>query len=177
MLRRERWEACEASLKSGAYDNELSRFRYDVVIAISGKRRVASPVKSITWDQDGRWRDIVEQTLSRDPGKSVAICGIPDARVAQAIKAAALMEEYADRNQPVDRVTRRMFRRPPDDPDSIMRFAKRLGARLYSDGFSSDGIYRAVLNPQWCIAEPSRDKPFPSTGTMRTFPSSLEQAD
>src|SRR5205823_3618167 len=47
-----RWEKIGrvgVSLKQGAYDNELSRFRYDVTIGIGDKEAVAEPERWIDW--------------------------------------------------------------------------------------------------------------------------------
>lgn len=51
----------ETSLKPGAYDNELSRFRYDVLISVGDKVEVAPPERWVQWDKEGRWPQEVER--------------------------------------------------------------------------------------------------------------------
>src|SRR5262249_25463849 len=53
----------EVSLKSGTYDNELSRFRYDVVLTLGPHQRVAEPDEWISWDAGGEWRAAVDAAL------------------------------------------------------------------------------------------------------------------
>ena len=48
----------EVAPKPGAYDNELSRFRYDVWLAIGERRIVAPPSLWLDWDVGGRWRPV-----------------------------------------------------------------------------------------------------------------------
>src|SRR5262249_38758043 len=45
----------EMTPKTGDYDNELSRFRYDVVMTVGTKAEVAEPDDWLAWDPEGRW--------------------------------------------------------------------------------------------------------------------------
>ena len=48
--------ACDARSRPGAYDNELSRFRYDVTLTVGPKMRDAAPIAWVPWDAAGTWR-------------------------------------------------------------------------------------------------------------------------
>src|SRR5262249_57162855 len=66
-----RWEKVgrvERWLKSGAYDNELSRFRYDVVMEMGEKQEALEPERRVNWDEEGNWREEVEEALGQEPG-------------------------------------------------------------------------------------------------------------
>ena len=65
----------KTSLKVGVYDNELSRFRYDVTLSLGRKEAVAEPEQWLAWDEAGQWQINLEESLGRQPGKS----GIPQA--------------------------------------------------------------------------------------------------
>src|SRR5262249_56609722 len=58
-----RWERVgrvERWLKAGAYDNELSRFRYDVVMEMGEKQEALEPERWVEWDAEGNSREAVE---------------------------------------------------------------------------------------------------------------------
>ena len=55
-----RWEKvgrAEAALKAGHYDNELSRFRYDVTLRLGPKDVLVPPDRWLAWDDAGAWRE------------------------------------------------------------------------------------------------------------------------
>jgi pristinamycin I synthase-3/4 len=54
----------ETSLKAGSYDNELSRFRYDVTMGLGEKEAVVAPERWLSWDEAGAWRQRLEETLA-----------------------------------------------------------------------------------------------------------------
>src|SRR5262249_4046904 len=62
-----RWERLgrvERWLKSGDYDNELSRFRYDVVMEVGEKQEALEPERGVNWDEEGSWREEGEGALA-----------------------------------------------------------------------------------------------------------------
>jgi len=73
-------------LKPGAYDNELSRFRYDVLLELGNKEALVEPPSWVSWDEAGEWRAALAQALTRAPDQSVGIRGLRDGRVAQATR-------------------------------------------------------------------------------------------
>src|SRR5262249_55784091 len=89
-----RWEKVgrvERWLKSGDYDNELSRFRYDVVMEMGEKQEALEPERWVEWDEAGGWREKVEKALGQEPGMAVGVRGIRDGRVASAVEAARIL--------------------------------------------------------------------------------------
>src|SRR5262249_15635835 len=73
-----RWEKVgrvEKWLKAGAYDNELSRFRYDVVMEVGERQEALEPERWVEWDEEGSWREKVEEALGQEPGLAVGVRG------------------------------------------------------------------------------------------------------
>ena len=69
-------------LKRGHADNELSRFRYDVVLQIRGEARPALAPQLLDWHRDKLSLEELAKHIGNDPGKGWLIHGIPDARLA-----------------------------------------------------------------------------------------------
>jgi thioesterase domain-containing protein/SAM-dependent methyltransferase len=134
--------------KAGAYDNELSRFRYDVILQMGAKRKVGPPQCWLSWDENGGWKKEVEQVLHR-PGSCVGLRGIRDGRVAPTVETARLLRSSAGviRNAGQLRTSNAGF--GGGDPNAVMQLAQRLGVPLHWQYGEFDGVYDAVFNPQW----------------------------
>ncbi|HZU33902.1 MAG TPA: amino acid adenylation domain-containing protein, partial [Candidatus Angelobacter sp.] len=81
-----------ASPKAGAYDNELSRFRYDVALKIGNKESISEPNQWLVWDHEGIWRGQLKSILQQNSAASVGVREIPDSRVAPSVAALQLLE-------------------------------------------------------------------------------------
>ncbi|MBZ5494659.1 MAG: amino acid adenylation domain-containing protein, partial [Acidobacteriia bacterium] len=136
------------SLKAGCYDNELSRFRYDVVIRAGDKEEIIDPGQQISWTQDGSWKTELEKRLHETPPNSIGVRGIPDARAAKAVRAVELLA-----NSPAEmragELQIAVQHATGEDPDAVMALARKLGVEIRWQRFGSDGIYDAVFNPRW----------------------------
>jgi amino acid adenylation domain-containing protein/non-ribosomal peptide synthase protein (TIGR01720 family) len=121
----------EVSPKGGSYDNELSRFRYDVTLTLGEPETLAPPERWLDWDEHDAWRTALEKELAARPGEAIGVRGIRDARLAGT----------------------------GEDPDAVMRLAQRLGTGLTWQRFGDDAIRDAIFNPRWTAAapEPHRD--------------------
>jgi pristinamycin I synthase 3 and 4 len=78
----------EVRLKGGGYDNELSRFRYDVSLGLGPKEALASPSRWLAWEAGGAWCRELEAALAAQPGAAVGVRGLRDARVAGGVETA-----------------------------------------------------------------------------------------
>ncbi|HEX4606131.1 MAG TPA: amino acid adenylation domain-containing protein [Candidatus Angelobacter sp.] len=138
-----------ADLKSGAYDNEVSRFRYDVTLAVSNKKEVPEePQHWVTCDANGAWRLELQQVLQGDPRTSVGMRGIRDRRVAPAVAAVELLGGQRLPSQ-VEELQSACAAMGGEDPNAIILLAKDLDVSLFWQGFGSDGDYQAIFNPLW----------------------------
>ena len=61
----------QKSLKRGAYDNELSRFRYDVVIEVGEHVELVPPEMWVECDRGGAWQRHLEDLLRSQPPTTV----------------------------------------------------------------------------------------------------------
>ena len=77
------------ALKAGDYDNELSRYRYDVTLSIGQKYQVAQPSEWLEWDKQGEWQQELRKRFARDGKSSIGVRAIPDARVARLSRSVA----------------------------------------------------------------------------------------
>ena len=60
----------EVALKRGDYDNELSRFRYDVTLGIGPKEQVAEPERWVEWDEAGAWQRAIAAYPTEATGRT-----------------------------------------------------------------------------------------------------------
>ncbi len=157
-----RWEKTgrsEVSLKAGAYDNELSRFRYDVIIALGTKEAIREPARWVKRDEAGTWREDLAGVLAAAPGESVGVRGICDGRVAGAVAASTLLASGGSELRNVAQLRAACAQVSGEDPDGVMDLARSVGVGLFWRGFGSNGVYEAIFNPQWQPAERLEDKP------------------
>ncbi|MEV6354755.1 amino acid adenylation domain-containing protein [Streptomyces hydrogenans] len=106
--------ACDVRLKRGTHHNELTRYRYDVVLrragAVTPPRRPGAVV-DLRWGADVRTADGLADAL-RDHarrGASVRVTGVPNGRLAEDLRAAGGTPD------------------PGADPEELARLGERLG--------------------------------------------------
>src|SRR5262249_4602446 len=135
--------------KAGSYDNELSRFRYDVTISLGAKEEVASPSRWVMWDEAGQWETELERELAVSCGQAVGLGGVRDGRVAQAVAAVRLLESAEVARMSSGQVRSACAGAGGSDPDAVMELARRLGVEIDWQEASANGVYDVVFNPQW----------------------------
>src|SRR6185312_6646904 len=159
----------KSGLKKGDYDNELSRFRYNVVLEIGEKEEIATPDHWVDWDEDGAWRAELEKMLALHPESGVGVRGIRDARTASAVEAVRLIEsEAADVSNAAQ--LKELCKVSGQDPNALMQWAERLGVEYCWRGFGKDGIYEAIFNPRWQWREIEPEIPLQSYRRLGNSP-------
>ncbi len=157
----DRWQRVgrvTAELKAGDYDNELSRFRYDVTLHIGNKESVEDAGRWLAWDQDGRWQRELRNMLSATPSSSVGVRGIRDGRVAPAVAALVLLDSQ-DANGTAAELVAASAPTRGEDPNLPMRLASEMGVEMQWRAFSSTGTYDAIFNPRWREKKAEKDLP------------------
>src|SRR5262249_16781351 len=139
----------ETELKAGPYDNELSRFRYDVTLRIDAKEEGAAPPKWVVWDEAGRWEAELGREVACEGEESVGLRGVQDGRVAQAVAAVRLLESAEGSGMNAGQVRAACGNSRGADPDAVMRVGKRLGVPIHWQGFTGGGGEGGVLLPPW----------------------------
>ena len=134
----------ELWLKEGSYDNELSRFRYDVTIHVDQKETLAPPNHHVVWDAEGSWRHTLLEILETQPGSSVAVTRIRDRRIAHAVTA---VERLHQANSGLESTADlwAASQQEGEDTDSVVALAQKAGAGFQWRGFGPDGLYQANL--------------------------------
>src|SRR5262249_23144736 len=135
--------------KAGSYDNELSRFRYDVTIHLGAKEEVAPPPRWVMWDPAGQWEMELEQELARGDGQAIGLDGVRDVRVARAVAAVNLLQNAEATLLNAGQVRAACAEAGGADPDALIRLAGKLGVEIHWRGFSANGVYEVVFRPQW----------------------------
>ena len=157
----DRWQRVgrvAAGPKIGDYDNELSRFRYDVTLNIGNKESVKDPDRWLAWDHEGRWQQELRNILSIAPSSSVGVRGIWDGRVAAAIAALQLIENQ-DANCTAGEVIAASAATRGDDPNLLLRLASEVGVEVQWRAFSSSATCEAIFNPRWREKKAEKDLP------------------
>ena len=139
----------KSGLKKGDYDNELSRFRYNVVLEIGEKEEIAAQDRWLDWDEDGAWRVELEKTLALRPESGVGVRGIRDARTAWAVEAVCLIEGETSDVSNTAQLKELCAKVSGEDPNAVVQWAEHLGVEYCWRGFGKDGIYEAIFNPRW----------------------------
>ncbi len=136
----------EVQLKRGRHANELTRFRYDVVLHVGGAAAGDAP-------HPQGWESLaaLERLLAARPA-ALALAGCPNSRL---VREAAALELLAGDGREMETVEelrgeidRRVQARPAVDPEDLWSLADRLGydADLtWSAGGGVDGRFDAVL--------------------------------
>jgi pristinamycin I synthase 3 and 4 len=142
--------AAATTLKRGVARNELTMFRYDVVLDVgSSKRAVVEPVAWVTWDAEGRWQGEVDAAWRMQPLGSVGLRAIKDARVAGCVEAVKLLS--MDDSHPY---TARWIRESiscvaGQDIDRLIEWSRDRGVEMLCRRFHPDGSYEALFNVTW----------------------------
>jgi amino acid adenylation domain-containing protein len=140
-------------LKRGGHVNELTRFRYDVVLHVGGAEPVISgvPEETLNWE-DGLTLAGLERRLAESAPDLLAVSGIPNSRLAAEAAALDLLTGAGLEMETVDELRAEIERRVREsaaiDPEDLWVLADRLGydADLtWSPAGGVDGRFDAVL--------------------------------
>jgi amino acid adenylation domain-containing protein len=85
----------QIQLKRGRHHNELTRFRYDVILHIGGEACAPPEIKLLDWQRDEMTFSRVEQMLRESEPDALAVTNIPNARLAAEMKAIELLGDKA----------------------------------------------------------------------------------
>ncbi|MBS0366469.1 MAG: amino acid adenylation domain-containing protein [Proteobacteria bacterium] len=149
----------ELSPKLAAYDNELSRFRYDVVLGVGARQAVAAPHRWLSWDREGGWRVALRAELAAGVRAGIGLRGIADARNVAALAAARVLNDRTDRLLHASDVSSFAHTCAGEEPGGLVAFARELGVEIHWQGFGPEG-YEAIFGAEWQQpAEPAADLP------------------
>ena len=82
----------QVQLKRGTYQNELTQFRYEVVLHVGARIKPLPDLVSVDWQDDGLTLDRFKGFLANSTPESIYLVRIPNARVLPAVRAVELLE-------------------------------------------------------------------------------------
>ena len=137
-------------LKGAGYDNELSRFRYDLVLRVGGrKEKAVQPATWVGWDGAGGWRTTVKAALEAAPAEPVGLRGVLDSRLASIGQSTFMLRQGRWGAATVGDLKRVSGDRMGEHPEAVARFAARLGVDVNWQRLDGQGLYDVILNPRW----------------------------
>ncbi|MCP4261672.1 MAG: amino acid adenylation domain-containing protein [Planctomycetes bacterium] len=76
----------------GSYHNELTRFRYDVILHVSAKSNFPEKIDWLDWEKEGLTKEDLPERLRVEEPELLGICNVPDARIEEMIKAVEILK-------------------------------------------------------------------------------------
>lgn len=139
----------EIRLKGGHSDNELTRFRYDVVLHAGDKRNASDELKWLDWAVAKEGIEDILRMLKEEKPERVAISGIRNARVEKDLEALARVSN-ANAGGTAGQLKKELERTAPSgvDPENLCAAGEGAGYRVELSwaGCQADGSFDAVLS-------------------------------
>jgi amino acid adenylation domain-containing protein len=154
--------------KIAPYDNEISRFRYDVLMPIGVRQTAIEPAQWVSWDVRGNWWHEVDRRLREQPGLTLGVRDIPDRRVAASVRAVRALDDGIDDRQRVGELRADCATASGEELGRLVRLAEAHRATWSWRGFGADGLYGFVINPHWReVSAAAPASPSPSRAEYR----------
>lgn len=121
----------ELSLKRSRFSNEMTDFRYDVIV-----RKGDSPARNerprrLDWAADVGSLHVLHDVLGTTSEERLVVCDVPNARVARDVTTAALVERWPENAPGSDLLNALAFENPRAiDPHEVWEVAARSGVRV-----------------------------------------------
>jgi ubiquinone/menaquinone biosynthesis C-methylase UbiE len=139
----------EIRLKRGRSDNEMTRFRYDVILHAASKQNVHTEVEWRDWTEDGGGIEDIRRSLKNEKPGSVAITGIRNARVEKDVEAVKRVSDAGARGT-AGELKRELEAAEPSGmaPEGLCSAGEDAGYRVELSwaGCQADGSFDAVLS-------------------------------
>ena len=138
----------EVHLKRGLHNNELTRFRYDVILRIGGQPQVETKVDWLDWKKRRLDLKLIRQRLAEANPEILAISRVPNARVAKDVQAVKMIDEHEGAGT-VEELRRTLREMPNDavDPEEMWAIGQDLSYEIdmtWSPD-TEDGSFDVVL--------------------------------
>jgi non-ribosomal peptide synthase protein (TIGR01720 family) len=143
----------QIQLKRGRHLNELTQFRYDVVLQLDGPApQTREPGRTLAWGAGGATLDTLRDLLSDAGPGEVRVTGVPNARLLGAAKALDLLNR-PDAPGQVSEIRAALQTPGPDpavDPETMWELGERYGRHTVVSwsGGEADGRFEVVFQPR-----------------------------
>jgi amino acid adenylation domain-containing protein len=140
----------EVQLKRGRHSNELTRFRYDVVLQVRGPAEREPALEEVTWREVGSVAALAATLDERRPA-ALVVRGVPNARLQQALAAVAWLRALAGAPTVGEwREQQTQSTEPGVEPEAIWGLEEVTGyeAHVGWSGADGEGRFDALLRPR-----------------------------
>lgn len=136
----------EIQLKPGAYQNELTQFRYDVVIHVSKEVNAVDISQWLDYEEDSLNISAIAQLLGDNAPEAIAIKNIPNSRLIQEV---ALNNELNNSEKEITigelRNSLQLQSLLGIDPNYLWSLSDRLPYEVYLTWSTNNGCYDAIF--------------------------------
>lgn len=154
----------EVQLKRGLYLNEMTRFRYDVLLHVGPEIEPEVEISWLDWEKEGLSLDAVRHMLERKP-EIIGITGIPNARLQEDLEVVAWLKSH-DGPETVDElgVVLSNWPRVGVDPENLWALGQKMSyaAEISWSGSGIIGSYDVVFTQQLNRRAEQRKKVIPA---------------
>ena len=138
--------AAEVQLKRGRAANELTRFRYDVVLRIGGESVLLPEPEWMDWPEGKNFQEF--ERILRGRTRAVGVRGVPNARLVEVAEANRLLAEGPPATAAELRAeARRRAVGRGVDPEDVWRLANRLSLAVRIGWSADPTAFDAVFTP------------------------------
>jgi amino acid adenylation domain-containing protein len=135
--------------KRGRNLNELTQFRYDVLLHVGPRPRGIEPLRWSDWQRENLTVETLRQWLKRDRPTHLAIEGVPNRRLAREFELLRILDEAATQSGSVGDLRGKLEQQKLEgiEPEDLYDLAKELGyqAKVSWARQQKDGIYDVVF--------------------------------
>lgn len=150
--------AVEIQLKRGCYHNELTRFRYDVILHVGSSDEETLDGGAVScwldWQEQALTLESIEQILLQEQPEMLGIARVPNTRLSVEKQALELLESRPDNIQTIDQLRDCLKEIPSTgrgiDPEEFWSLAKALPYRIAIGWSGSEqyGDYQVIFRRQ-----------------------------
>jgi amino acid adenylation domain-containing protein len=144
----------EVMPKRGLSRNELTQFRYQVVIEVGGERTAGTEVRWLDWKRDQLTWETARELLARYGDEVIGISRVPNARVSEATLMSELVRGGAAETVGELQELMREGDSGGIDPEAWWRLGAEMGYELRQSwaGMGAEGSYEVVLRHNPALA-------------------------
>ncbi|TRV25851.1 MAG: non-ribosomal peptide synthetase [Microcystis flos-aquae Mf_WU_F_19750830_S460] len=144
--------------KTGVYDNELTRFRYEAILSINSSVEPLTEIDWLDWQKEQLNLAEVKRILTEDQPKNLGISRIPNARLSKEVKVQQWLEE-ADQSDSLKQLNQWLGKQPKHgvEIDRIMALVEDLPYHLEISWINTDatGYYDLVFSHKSAPFQPA----------------------
>ena len=135
--------------KRGRYHNELTRFRYDVILQIGAKNDILSDEPSLSWSGAGLTTTEIRRVLNEEQPMVLFVNDVPNARISRDLQIMQMIRQ-SDADETVETIREKLagFKEMAVDPDEFWQIEQQFPYEidvLLSESNKNDGGCYNVL--------------------------------